>query len=492
MAAIADGSGANRPPEILSSAQRERLQSNDGMGSLILRIKRKRGTDPISALRIETLLSKGINPSQVEEHARSLDGGEAGSPEDSAGASARPKRRLTERGELRVSSRESCAIYSHLRRTLGIFRLADTVSASSFASEASTRKLEQRITELKKTPASILVSEESTEGEKKRDATSDSKQPAKDAPESTLRFKIIKPGGIKSKQAALGSLKNKDSSSSLRSRAVHAKYNRNAGKGSISSLRRSSDASISSRKTTSSSRIRFIDAVMERSRSGVKQKDDVVKAKVPTSTDAEMDSLDRRFADLLGNYLKENDLEPPEDLYDSSVVTDARREAESSGEDSEGDYVYDIYFREKETMWGSGPAGASDAGLRPAQVAGHEVLGPAFEVPAEAQYTNEPMATLVGFSDEDDLIAEMENASMLMGQENLGDSDDEFDEGEDEDSNDEGFYRNDYPEDEGVEEDEVNQAGWGWSGPRRRGQRHSSDEEEDDNDSDDSDSDIHN
>lgn len=240
---------------------------------------------------------------------------------------------------------------------------------------------------------------------------------------------------------------------------------------------------------------------MERTKNSVKQKDDIVpkgeeeKAMVPTSGDAEMESLDKRFADLLGSYLKENDLEPPKDLYESSVVTDARKEAESSGEESEEDYVYDIYFREKETMWGSGPAGASEAGLRPAKVAGHEALLPAFEVPAEAQYTVEPMATLVGFSDEDDFIAGMENASILMGQETTGVSDDEFDEGEDEDSNDEGFYRNDYPEDEGFDDDEMNQAGWGWSGPRRMGQRHSSDDKDDDDDdgenSDGSDSDLH-
>lgn len=99
MAALADGSRGNRPPEVLSSAQRELLRNNEGRGSLILRIKRKRGTDPISALRIESLLSDGIDPSQAEERVRSLGGGESNSPEDHAGASSGSKRRLTKRGE---------------------------------------------------------------------------------------------------------------------------------------------------------------------------------------------------------------------------------------------------------------------------------------------------------------------------------------------------------------------------------------------------------
>jgi len=214
------------------------------------------------------------------------------------------------------------------------------------------------------------------------------------------------------------------------------------------------------------------------------------------NVDSEMELLDKRFADLLGNYLEENNMQPPADLYKSTAKKDQYESPDCESEDSEDEYVYDIYFREKESMWGSGPAGPSDAGLRPAEVAGHEIIstlsGPEAgkAVAAEQQYPVEPMATLVGFSDEDDLINEMENASRLMAQEVPNDSSDEFDEGEDEDSNDEGFYRNDYPEDEGEEEEEFNQAGWGWSGPRRRGQRASSDDEdEEDGDNDDNDSD---
>lgn len=40
--------------------------SHDGDSSLILRIKRKRGTDPISALRIESLLSQSTTKDDAE------------------------------------------------------------------------------------------------------------------------------------------------------------------------------------------------------------------------------------------------------------------------------------------------------------------------------------------------------------------------------------------------------------------------------------------
>lgn len=276
------------------------------------------------------------------------------------------------------------------------------------------------------------------------------------------------------------------------------KNGRHVSKGSVSSLRKSSEVSNIPRKSPFSGRMRFIDAVMERTKSDSKQKKAIKsqKEKAPSATshDTEMALLDRRFADLLGNYLKENDMEPPKDLYDSSVVTSHQPNQQSDNEDSDDDddYVYDIYFREKETMWGFGPAGASDAGLRPSEVAGNEKDSVGLPLSSsdvgqrdatEKTFAMEPMATLVGFSDEDTLIAEMENANSLMAQEVPGDSDDDFDEGEDEDSNDEGFYRNDYPEDEGQDDDEFNQAGWG---PAR-----GSDSEDEEDDSADSGSDLH-
>jgi hypothetical protein len=100
MTDLADGQRSSRPPEVLSAAQRAaRVENNDNKGSLILRIKRKRGADPISALRIESLLSNGIDPSQVEDHAKQLQDGVSGSPEDRAESLSVSKRRATERGE---------------------------------------------------------------------------------------------------------------------------------------------------------------------------------------------------------------------------------------------------------------------------------------------------------------------------------------------------------------------------------------------------------
>lgn len=387
------------------------------------------------------------------------------------------------------------------------------MSASSFANEAATRKLEERITELKKAApisaaSSLFIPEKSTLASASKATIESSTNVApKASTEESLRFKIVKPQGLKekSKKALLGSLSHKSCSNSLRSRASHQqkKFSQNISKGSVSLLRNSSEISNVSRKSplSRSSRIRFIDAVMERTRSDNSRQSNAFesrnKVKVPleASHDTEMALLDRRFADLLGNYLKENDMEPPTDLYDSSVVSTHQPDQQSDSEDgSDEDYVYDIYFREKETMWGFGPAGASDAGLRPSQVAGHEKDRVGLPLSSSSEkgrnditekdpFAMEPMATLVGFSDEDTLIAEMENANALMAQEVPGDSDDDFDEGEDEDSNDEGFYRNDYPEDEGQDDDEMNQAGWGRGG--------GSDSEDEENESEDCDSDLH-
>ena len=483
--------GALRPPEVVSAKQKQAeadsraLSNNDGRGSLILRIKRKRGTDPITALRIETLLSEGVDPDEVAEHAKQL---ESGSPDDKADASARAKRRLTKRG---------------------VFRLAETVSLSSFTDVKATRKLEQRISALKSAPHStspVLPQGQRQWGSEEGPEKDKGKADALDS--SELRFKIIQPSSLAlNKRTLLSALKKKSSAGSLRSRASLAKHGRNiTSKSSVSSLRKTSDSPGTPRKSAYPSKLRFIDAVMERSEKstqggmhrGKERSTGAQDKPASKSSEMEMDSLDRRFADLLGNYLKENDMEAPKDLYEATAAKDVEDDKSLSSQDSDDEYVYDIYFREKEAMWGSGPTGASDAGLRPAEVAGREgdslsVAGQ--PVAAETQMIVEPMATLVGFTDEDDLIAEMENASRLMAQEVPGDSDDEFDEGEDEDSNDEGFYRNDYPEDEGEQEDDVDQAGWGWSGPRRRGQRasgsSSSEGDDDDDDDDDEGSDLH-
>jgi len=94
----------NLPPKVHSSKQLEEDAANykknqDGKGSLILRIKRKRGTEPISALRIEALLSEGIDPKEVEQHAKQMVGADDANQEDRLESSTRTKRRLTDRGE---------------------------------------------------------------------------------------------------------------------------------------------------------------------------------------------------------------------------------------------------------------------------------------------------------------------------------------------------------------------------------------------------------
>lgn len=131
------------------------------------------------------------------------------------------------------------------------------------------------------------------------------------------------------------------------------------------------------------------------------------------AVDEEIDSLDRRFAGLLGDYLKDQDLEPPKDIVQAADIAD---HAEPEGDsDSEEDYVYDLYYHDREPVWG------------------------------------------VSFGPEHDTIDEdeIELGSRLVSEELLN-SDDPYEEGEDEDSNDEGFYRNDYPQqDEEADEDAV-------------------------------------
>lgn len=73
------------------------------------------------------------------------------------------------------------------------------------------------------------------------------------------------------------------------------------------------------------------------------------------------------------------------------------------------------------------------AALTPNWFAGLDFAGP-----------NAVIASLEGFEDSDDEIEQVED-----------DGFESYDEGEDEDSNDEGFYRNDYPEQELPEADEV-------------------------------------
>lgn len=376
----------------------------------------------------------------------------------------------------------------------GVFRLAETVSAASFANPDSAHKLEKRLVDRKRKDR--IPSSKSREASK--DGSLNIQAPAEANPSTTgssaLRFKIVKP---LNKIRAAAALERKGSSGSLKERAIWGKVGSRGGS-SRSSPRPSSkvDSPQSLGGSPLVNRVRFVDAVIDdledkktskfEGKRGKAQHPSARRKGAPKDTpdgDVEMAALDRRFADLLGSYLIENDLEPPSDLYDSVDQLNQQDVSSSEDVDSEDEYVYDIYFREKETMWGSGPAGAADAGLRPAEVAGHEDLS-STALEAGPIVAAEPMATLVGFTEEDEIISEMENATKKMAQEIPNDSSDEFDEGEDEDSNDEGFYRNDYPEDEDAEDDEeIEQAGWGWSGPRKRKEGSDSDEDASEEDS---------
>ncbi|CCF53544.1 hypothetical protein NDA11_000289 [Ustilago hordei] len=200
--------------------------------------------------------------------------------------------------------------------------------------------------------------------------------------------------------------------------------------------------------------------------------------------DAEMAGLDAKFAEMLGDYLRSNNIEPCQDLHkitkgasDAAAHTRVQTEAGGAEEDADKgddeDYVYDVYYRDMMPTK-AGPQGSAETGLEPAQVAGREkgassgytavpdsmalprVLGGEVVPPESAALAptwfpgldfaeaNAVVAHLEGFEDSDE---ELEQAELKDFE--------SFDEGEDEDSNDEGFYRNDYPEQELPEGDEV-------------------------------------
>lgn len=442
--------------------------SYDPQGSLILRIKRKRGVDPITALRIETLRS------EEEGELKGSDAALIGtSPEDVS--QARPKRRLTDRG---------------------VFRLAETVSLSSFDNLEQTKQLENRIAQRKKpstgTEKEKLEGKDDSQKNGNKDETATPKTPKSSTSSpnpAQLRFKVVHSSSSKtSRRSLFDTLKANNSSSSLRLKKRQLKTSARADR---------PPEILSSRPTPYSRRPRYIDAVVEGSPLGRGSNGKGVR-KQQTQLDSEMDSLDRRFAGLLGDYLKGQDLEPPKDILDAATDAEFQQPKDSEeGSSDEDDYVYDIYYREKETPFTSNlAASAAHIGLQPSEVAGHE---------RQSSYNNmssstaslssqagpvvapEAMATLVGlterdfFGDEDEDT--IEQGSRLISEELL-DSDDPYEEGEDEDSNDEDFYRNDYPEQEAEEEEDMEASGWGWAGPRRHRNSDSDDESEEEEEED--------
>ena len=194
----------------------------------------------------------------------------------------------------------------------------------------------------------------------------------------------------------------------------------------------------------------------------------------------------------------------PEDLIEQEPQPSVTIVEES---DEEDDYVYDIYYREIPTAMPSrGVAhGAAEVGLRPSQIIGAGAKGDVFDdevMGAEPEIKGFPVASSLASlqpslgiqgvqtiaslnvanlsqADWDELLLPthsvptsfdadgnpvafgeiLDDEEELVDDEKLGRkpgySDDSWDEGEDEDSNDETFYRNDYPEQELSEDDEF-------------------------------------
>lgn len=220
---------------------------------------------------------------------------------------------------------------------------------------------------------------------------------------------------------------------------------------------------------------RFIDAVLEQEKDESNPTPNPTFDAAPPSSrdnqDTDVDNLDKRFASLLTEYLSHQDLCPPQDVHSGSehqqpAVNEV--EEEHTPED-EKDWVVDLYLYEPERSTLSIPsADGSEAGVRPSTVVGQKQEAYTSLQDLESAHSL-PMATLVGLSDQDLYFdeKEIEHGSNYTAADVLS-SDDAFDEGEDEDSNDEGFYRNDYPEDEGGDDAEEEAEVWGWAGPRRR------------------------
>lgn len=473
---------------------------------MILRIKRKRNQDPVDALIIQQNERRNKRRSMIL-------------PNDAAGQDAESSQSGNKEGADRPGNQR------------GVFRLAETVSLGSFSDPVAARKLHQRISALSRgnpagpstkplhpsklaqsvsSPslsqaghgiqplgASSSVIDQEERGHRSL-SNSVSSLDASTAPASRLkalasdqidrdkdrrsrsgtpvgiRFKVISRDHVGGK-----GLRRSGSSASLRKMRTSVEPTRPwhtpAGPPVIRSKKEKEAEAIFGRiidaETESSSRL---------SRSAKEAAAE--KQRAPEPEDTEMAGLDAKFAEMLGDYLRSNNIEPSKDIdqiaqgvstagssgqWDSAVkpIADA---ADADEDDDEDDYVYDVYYRDMQPTK-AGPQGSAETGLQPAQVAGRgkgssatavpdsmalpRVLGGEVVPPESAALwspgldiagPNAVIASLEGFEDSDD---ELEQAH--------DDGFESFDEGEDEDSNDEGFYRNDYPEQELPEGDEV-------------------------------------
>ncbi|EPQ28888.1 uncharacterized protein PFL1_03689 [Pseudozyma flocculosa PF-1] len=506
-------------PRTAAAAGGPAQRTDSDVSHTILRIKRKRGQDPVEALVIQ----------QAERRAKRRSNLHSANPSRSPSAAPRPLR----------SGAPSDAEDDQAARpeaSRGVFRLAETVSLESFSDPAAARLLHDRITALSRAgrdantlPIAPLPAARQPASELPRSQRS-SASPA--PPSGTVsdplhrslasldssRDGLASPAALTAldgapRQTPAGAssdvarkeddrgIKQKSSmASSMRFKVVRKEplgQLRHAG--STGSLRRKLKGvgaasrpwqdsrhppQIRSKKEKDAEAVfgRIIDAVSQAGEG--RSKGGKAKPRVGGKTkgaDPDMDALDSRFAELLGNYLEASNLEPPADLgaaltggrkrdHDSDSYSDS---ASNDDDDSDDDYVYDIYYRDMIPSR-TGPAGAAESGLQPAAVPGHErllatrsslpesmalprvqggaVVPAEMAPPATAHFpgldvagAETVMAQLEGFEDTDD---ELDAGDDAEGYES-------YDEGEDEDSNDEDFYRNDYPEEELPDEDDV-------------------------------------
>ncbi|TKY86795.1 hypothetical protein EX895_004436 [Sporisorium graminicola] len=502
-------------------ASQEHDSDNEGHGlQMILRIKRKRNQDPVDALIIQQNQRRTKRRSMVFPSPGADDGDSTSLATSDAKEAATAKQR-------------------------GVFRLAETVSLQSFSDPDAARKLHERISALSRgiaagpstkplNPSKLSQSvsspslSQTTFGLRPLEAPS--KPVDSHAAPSTSRVHRSLASSASSLNAsnetspaatptsrlkALASEqidRDKDrrsrSSTPVGIRFKVISRDHAAGKGlrrtgSSASLRkmRSDIASsrpwhtpagppvIRSRKEKEAEAIfgRIIDAETEPDRS--LQRSAAATAASGKQTQAvqqseEMAGLDAKFAEMLGDYLRSNNIEPSQDLDEISRGASQSHQAELGADadantpdevdiDDEDDYVYDVYYRDM-LPTKAGPSGSAETGLQPAQVAGREkgassaytavpdsmalprVLGGEVVPPEAAALTpnwfpgldfagpNAVIASLEGFEDSDNELEQPEE-----------DGFESFDEGEDEDSNDEGFYRNDYPEQELPDAEEV-------------------------------------
>ncbi|GAC96332.1 hypothetical protein PHSY_003912 [Pseudozyma hubeiensis SY62] len=494
---------------------------NDAHGvQMILRIKRKRNQDPVDALIIQQNERRNKRRSMVL-------------PDESADSDASTGRDADTAEKQR-----------------GVFRLAETVSLQSFSDPVAARKLHQRISALSRsiTPApstkpltpsklaqsvsSPALSQAATGLPQSSPQLNDDESPVPstsrahrslgsslaslnaEAPASATPASRLK--ALASEQIDRDKDRRSRSSTPLGIRFKVIAKDHAAGKGlrrsgSSASLRkmRSNVAPsrpwhtpagppvIRSKKEKEAEAIfgRIIDAETEPIRSvrgSAHPSAPTQRQTKPTSRqDEEMAGLDAKFAEMLGDYLRSNNIEPSQDLDQiaqgastskdvaeenaspAAAAAEAAKLAEEGEEDDEDDYVYDVYYRDM-LPTKAGPQGSAETGLQPAQVAGREkgastgynavpdsmalprVLGGEVVPPESAALTpnwfpgldfagpNAVVASLEGFEDSDDELEQAEDEGF-----------ESYDEGEDEDSNDEGFYRNDYPEQELPEADEF-------------------------------------